>query len=162
MNSPAQPEIIEGREALGQALLEVVASSEFELRLASQCLDGRLFRQAALLEALRRRLLEQRRLSVRVLLSDPVLALREAEPLIELFRRLSSQVSIRSPSREADQFSRDLLIADERSYALRERPDQLKHNYASNDPPAARALARDFDSAWDQARPASELRRLGI
>ena len=153
---------IEGRAALSAAARELISAVSLELRIASRCLEGAIYRDRDLIDALKAQLLAQRRLRVRLLVAEPDQALREAEPLLELLRRLSSQVDIHTPHAADLAFEHEWLIADERGFVRRDRPDNLISRYAAAEALAARALAREFDAAWDRSRPASELRRLGI
>ncbi len=165
MTESAEPErgasAIEGRDAMREALIQVIGQAQSDLLISSACLEAALYKSLDVVEALKQQALAQRRLQVRCIISDPKRAMEQAEPLIELARRLSSQFEFREPAGVVHQFEEECVIADRLAYLYRDRPDNLMAKFALRDGPGAHPLVQRFDERWLNSQPSMEFRRLG-
>lgn len=157
------PLAVEGRDAFAQRACELVAMPRLQLRIMSQQLDRAIYAAPDFIEALKRQLLENRRLQVCVLLADSRVAVRNAEPLRQLAARLSSQFQFRTPpDTENPCFSDEILIADRAAYLLRSDERSLTATFASRDGPGAHLLITRFEALWNNAEPAADFRDLPL
>lgn len=151
---------LEGRGALRDAAVELLGQARRSLCIASMALEPALFRDPALLDALKYQLLEQRRLKVQILISEPRRARGHADQLIALVRRLSSQITIHEPLSSKYAFTHELWVADRSAHLRRNHPDNLISSYASHDPVGAHNLRDEFHDAWLNSVPSPEFRQL--
>ncbi len=165
MSDSVEPErgahVIEGRDAMREALIQVIGQAQRDLLVSSACLESALYKATDVVEALKQQALAQRRLRIKLIISDPKRAMEQAEPLIELARRLSSQFKFREPVGVVHQFEEECIIADRLAYLYRDRPDNLMAKFALRDGPGAHPLVQRFDERWLNSQPAMEFRRLG-
>jgi len=163
VNASAEPQALAGAEAYAEQALALVSGARLELLLQSEALDARLYRGEAFARAVQDFALASPRARVRLLVREPRAALRNAPTLIELARRLTSQIEMREPAEDAREACRgERLIADRR--AVLERPDAgaLRARLLNDAPAQGQRRAEDFDSLWNAALPSTELRRLPL
>lgn len=151
---------LEGRSALRAAAIELLGKARRSLCIASMMLEPALFRDPALLDALKYQLLEQRRLKVQILISEPRRARAHADQFIALVRRLSSQISIHEPLSSKYAFTHEWWVADRKAHLRRNHPDNLISSYAPYDPVGAHNMRDEFHDAWLKSVPSPEFRQL--
>lgn len=159
--NPREVVAIEGREALCRAMQQVIGEARRSLLMLSMHLDGALYKQHALVECLKQQLLDNRRLRVKLIISEPSVAAKQAEPFIELTRRLPSQFELREPVARIHQFEDECLIADRRAYVYRGLRNSRTAKLALHDAIGAHALRKRFDDYWQHTHPCTEFRQLG-
>ena len=152
---------VEGREAMRAALIDVIGKASRRLLILSQCLESGLYRDRAVVDAFKQQVLSQPRLEVKLIISDPKLAIQQAERLIELARRVNSKFEFREPIGSQHCFEQEVVIADRTAYFYRDRPDNLIAKHGRKDPVGAHDLKQEFDARWQNSQPAAEFRRLG-
>ncbi len=151
---------LEGRSALRDAAIELLGQARRSLCIASMMLEPALFRDSALLDALKYQLLEQRRLKVQILISEPRRARAHADQFLALVRRLSSQITIHEPQSSQHGFTHEWWVADRSAHLRRNHPDNLISSYAPHDPIGAHNMRDDFHAAWLNSVPSPEFRQL--
>ncbi|MGJ8670159.1 MAG: hypothetical protein ACSHXK_11775 [Oceanococcus sp.] len=160
MSQRADNERLEGRTALRAAATTIIEQSERELNIASAALEPSLFNSQELIDTLKYRLLERRRMRVRLLISDPRPARRNADRLLALVRRLSSQFEIHQPSRREYRFEQDLWIGDTHSFLKRESPSALYAMFNPQHSLQAKTFKDEFEQAWLKSVNSPEFRQL--
>lgn len=159
MWAPEGAEILSGREALADKLVEVIAAARGQLALLSQKLDRRLYARAELIDALTRFVLQHERCRLRVLIVDVRGASADGNSFLDWARRLPSRVELRElPTEEATQHRYERLIADGRQIVQRDHADMLEAVYLASAPRLAVDLVKDFNALWEQAQASAELR----
>lgn len=153
---------VTGSAAFADAALEVVGVARHQLALISVELDRRLFGTEAFTDKLRSFILAHRRARMRVLVHDPVAAVRNSIRLVEFGRLLSSRIEFRAVPEERRKLREEFLIADERAVLYRSSPDQLEAKHYADAPMVARSQLREFDALWNEAVVAREMSSLGI
>ena len=151
---------IEGRDALRSAVIALIEAAQRELTIASATLEPALFNDQGVIETLKNRLLERRRMTVRLLISDPQPARRNAERLVALLRRLPSQFTIHQPGRSEHSFGYDLWVADDQAFVKREDASALYAVFGKYDPLQAKTYKDAFDQAWLRSVYSPEFRQL--
>ena len=143
------------------AVAGIVANARRTAVIYSRDMDPGLLDQPEVMTALRR--FATRGGEVRLLLQDVETPQRAHAPLIPLMQRLPSAFSARVIEEPVDRLYPSAFVASDTGgwyfRPLGHRPDgetQL------DGPARVRQLRTVFDAAWERARPASELRALGI
>ncbi len=157
------PAPLEGRAALASALLAMAVGARHEILLLSVDLDRTLYGSEAFVEAIQRLALSSTRARVRVLVKQPRTAMQAAHRLVELGRRLPSRIEFRelAEERHTGQHA-DWLIADQRCFIERDRPDALLARLHGEAPLLARARTTAFLSLWEESPGCAEFRALGL
>lgn len=158
-----QPELLQGRAAFAARALELARAARGELLLLSDSLDRAVYGGEDFAEAVKRFLLDHDRARLRVLVGRPQAAARNVPHLLELARRLSSRIEFREPPEtQAEPNRGECLIADRRALLERRAPEALETQAWADAPQRGKLRAEEFDTLWNEAQPAQELRSLGI
>jgi hypothetical protein len=151
-----------GSAAFAEAALQVVGVARHELSLLSVDLERNLFGTDTFTQHLRNFILAHRRARLRVLVHDPVAAVRNSIRLVEFGRLLSSRIEFRAMPEERRKRREEFLIADERALLYRSSPDQLEAKHYPDAPMVARSHLREFEALWQESTVAREMSSLGI
>lgn len=151
---------LDGREAIHAIALQLAGQAQHGLRLFSQDLDAELYDNEAFMRAIRQVALRGREIPVRILLADAEPAIRNGHRIIEAARLLTSMIQIRRVPEELNRRREAYLLADDRGYLLRRRPDVFEATADFNAPGSVRRLGEEFDNAWSRGEVHQELRRL--
>ena len=162
---------IDGFEAAAEALTELLAGARRQIDWYSPAVAPILYGDERVDAALRRTVLDQSRLRVRLLL-PPANGWRQRCPrLAGLIERLSA-LELRVPGRsgggdrngeDRPEYGWGFVIADRRPLLVLTDPQRgLGRYHPDGDGPRGRSLQELFDTLWENARPDIELRKLGI
>jgi predicted GNAT family N-acyltransferase len=147
--------------AQSSAVGRLAAQARTELLISSPDLEPALYDRPPVLDALLRLAVHRRgRVPVRVLVADAETPIKRGHRLIELSRRFSSAIQIRSLPEELADGAEPCLLADEVGYGLRPGAarDSLLVDFA--DGGSTRRLRRRFELLWQQSSVHPGLRRL--
>lgn len=147
-------------EAMASAV-GIAMNTRRALMIYSRDMDPGLLDQPAVLGALRR--LATRGGEIRLLLQDIETPQRAHAPLIPLLQRLPSAFAVRVIDEPVDRTYPSAFIAsDTGGWYFRPLGHRLEGETQLDGPARVRQLRTVFDAAWERARPATELRALGI
>ncbi len=155
-------EVRVGLQAYADACVTVVGDARMQVAVLSHDLDARVFGSAAFVDAARSFCLAHAHAVLRILVRHPALAMRDANRLVELGRRLPSRIQFRQPDEQDHAVVEELVIADERSLLCRERHDQMETTLLRHAPLDARLKLKFFNELWERAQPAREFSELKI
>lgn len=148
------------------ALLELLAGMQRGLHLYTPYLDGRLYNDPAVLDALRDRLCAQPRLRCQWIVPPAATWRQDCPGLLRLSERLTTALQLRTlpaeEPRERPQFAQSFIIADRSALLLHADPYRLQGHYVAQAGPAIRPLLDFFTEIWEKSAADPELRRLGI
>ena len=143
------------------AVVGIVAHARRGLMIYSRDMDPGLLDQPAVLDALRG--LATRGGEIRLLLQDVETPQRAHAPLIPLLQRLPSAFAVRVIDEPVDRTYPSAFVAsDTGGWYFRPLGHRLEGETQLDGPARMRQLRTVFDGAWERARPATELRALGI
>jgi hypothetical protein len=156
------PESVLGHVEFTERALAMARCARQEVIICSHDLDRRIYGDQALVDALRKFLLEHRRGRLRGLVADQRAAMRGAHRMVELSRVLSSRIEFRQPISAPASMAGDCIIVDQRSLLLRSDPGELEASYYADAPMIAREQLRNFEQLWQHAEPAREFTDLRL
>jgi hypothetical protein len=129
------------------------------LFLFTRTMDERLYDTSAFIEAVRQLAIRGRNSDVRILVQQPDHAIKNGHRLIELSRRLSSYIAIRTVHPDFHEYNEAFLVADEIGYLHRPLADRFEGKASFYEPLEARELVRFFMKVWEiSARDPEHLR----
>ncbi len=158
--TPSSRVVFDTRADAHAATIDVARTARRAISLFSNDLEPDLFNRADVAEIFKNLILTHKFARVRILVKTPLRCVREGHRLAELANRFSSFIEIRVASLD-DQRRRDtFLVADQRAVIC--RADASRYEGIADTRSAAVALhyLEFFDTAWERAAPATELRRL--
>lgn len=153
---------LSSREDNIDVALALAAQARRNLRLITPNLEPELYDTAPFVEAVQALALHSPHTFIHVLVQDTERVIKTGHRLIELARRLTSNIAIQVPGREHKEFGSTLLIADEVGFLRRNLADRYHGIADFNAPRIARDMARQFDEMWEKSAPDPNLRRLFI
>lgn len=156
-------ELLEGEAAFAAKATALVAGARMELALLTQDLNERVYSTEAFVTALRQFVLQHSHARLRVLVNNTKRAISGGSRIVEFGRKLSTFIEFRELVEERRQVVREeYLIADGRLMLYREAPEDLEAKFYSGVPHQARLKLREFDTFWNEASTAQELRSLRL
>jgi hypothetical protein len=144
------------------AALELVTQSTQKLSIISQELDPNVYDQADFLDALRKLVVNNRYVEIRIIVFEPELIVRRGHKLIDFAGKISSFIEMRKVSEKYKSFNESVLIADEVGYLYRESTERYKGKVNFNSRRESKHLLDVFNSMWETATPDQNLRRMHI
>jgi len=99
---------------------------------------------------------------LRILLSDPYVAVQHGHRLIEMSRKFPSFVSIRETNEEYKSKPCSFMIVDGRAMVYRPHADEYKAMIHFRAGQESRRNAELFNEIWERSEPVSEIRQLFI
>jgi hypothetical protein len=157
----AQAAPVETAAQAAAAVVGIVGNTRRGLAIYSRDMDPGLLDRPEVVTALRR--LATRGGEIRLLLQDIETPQRAHAPLIPLIQRLSSAFAVRVIDEPVDRTYPSAFIAsDTGGWYFRPLGHRLEGETQLDAPARVRQLRTVFDGAWERARPASELRALGL
>ena len=152
-------ETIADNRAAAIALAEQARQS---LAIYTRDLDKRVLDHIEFVTAVKRLAIRSRYTSVRILVEDPVRAVKRGHRLIHLGHRVPSLVQFRRPAEEYLVNQAVFMVADEIGVLYRSIADRYTGRASFNDPKAARQLLSHFNQVWENSDRHPYLRRLDL
>lgn len=154
---------IDGLDAVIAAATAVVRASSRRACLFAPRLESRLWNQPAIVDALRAFAVSGREHEIRILVAEPADLARDCGALVALHQRLPTALLLRQPL-EGDEWpaSHPFLAGDDGTVLRLDGDGRLGGDKVVAEAGQRRVFQARFDSAWERARPMSELRVLGI
>ncbi len=153
---------LESREQNELAARTMVQQARRSLDIASRRLDPAIYDQVDFIESLKRMILNNRRVQIRVVVFEAQAISQRGHQLLQLAGNLSSFIELRQAAREHDDYNEDLLIADGCGYIHRLIGSRYEGGINFNDRRRAQSLLNTFEAIWTQATPSVYLRRLSL
>ena len=138
--------------------LALLQQARFSLSLYSPDLEAWLYSHSSVQGACTQFLLASPKNRLRILVRDVGRPVRQGHRLLNLARRITSNLHIRqvNPDHPCDESA--YLLADDRGLLLREQPEQYAGYALYNDPGRVRQRQAQFDQAWDISLSDPDLR----
>lgn len=156
-----RPAPVETAAQAQAATVAVLASTRRAAFVYSRDMDPGLLDRPEVLTAFRR--LAVRSGEIRLLLQDVATPQRAHAPLIALAQRLPTAFAIRVIEEPVDlTYPSALAASDTGGWYFRPLGHRLEGEFMLDGAARMRQLRTVFDAAWERARPATELRALGI
>ena len=139
-------------------VLALIQQAQRSLCLYSDDLEPWLYHHSSIQQACTRLLLAHPRNQLRILVADPTRAVKEGHRLLQLARRLTSNVHIRKLHPDYPEPNGTYLLADDCGLLERPKADQYAGYALYRDPARVRIRQAEFDKAWDHGQSDANLR----
>lgn len=141
-----------------QHALAMLQQATRALCIYSTDLEPWLYHHSSIQQACTRLLLAHPRNQLRILVADPTRAVKEGHRLLQLARRLTSNVHIRKLHPDYPKPNGTYLLADDCGLLERPKADQYAGYALYRDPARVRIRQAEFDKAWDHGQSDANLR----
>jgi HEPN domain-containing protein len=142
--------------------LSMLQQTRRNVAILSRHLDGRLYNTTEFIQALTNLAVQHPRCRIRVLLRDMEPLVKYGHRIIELSRRLSSIIGIRTIHEDYREYNEAYMVFDERGIIKRRYADRYEGIANFNDPKQAQEMLSFFNEVWNVSEPDPNLRRLHI
>ena len=154
--------ILDGSSDNYASALAMLQQTRRDVAILSRQMDGRLYDTAEFIQALSQLASQHPRCRIRLLLKEIEPLVKYGHRIIELSRRLSSMIGIRTIHEDYREYNEAFMVFDERGVVKRRYADRYEGIANFNDPKQARELLSFFDEVWNISEPDPNLRRLHI
>jgi len=151
---------LDSRAEAQHAIELMSAQVQSTLELFSRELDPVLYASEPFLAALQTLCQRNRKARVRMLVQEPVDAVRRNPRLIDLARRLSSSIEIRRPHQDYRHYNEAFLIADACGLIHQKFADRYEGTANFYAPIEAQRKLEFFTEVWERSQVHPEFRRL--
>ena len=155
------PATIQTRDQATAAFEQLILASTTALNIVSYRLNPALFNDAALTESLRQKILQRRRMLIRILIRQPRQAVVNGPRFLALARLLSSNFEMRAAPRDTS-LTASLIICDRHSMIYRPSFERWDGQLITADPIRIKEWLETFDSVWENASETPELREIRL
>lgn len=153
---------LEHSETVREVALSLATQARRGIDVVSRHLDPTLYDNEAFATALRALVVGSHRAQVRILLLDSAPVVARGHRLVELARRLSSYIAIRTPAPEHKDLNEAWLVADTTGYLYRRFSDRYEATANFADRRLSGSLTNRFGEIWQRAQPDVNMRRLHL
>jgi len=136
----------------------VAGLSQRTLAIYTQDLEPQLYDHDPFLDAVKRLVLARSYARVRVLIADPMRAIRDGNRFVAMARRLTSYIDMRNVAKELRNNPAAFIIADDKALVYRLQASRWDGIAELNDPPIARKYLAYFDEVWHASESDLEYR----
>jgi hypothetical protein len=150
--------VVSTLEDYRSAVVEVTSGARHHLSIYTPDLEAVLYDQDCFLEPLKRLVLARSHGRVRVLIRDPFRATREGHRFMQMARRLTSCIALRSVPPEHRDDACAYIVADNRAIAYRPNAARWIGFVELNDDGIDRRHVERFEHIWSRSRAQPELR----
>ncbi|MGB5439471.1 MAG: hypothetical protein WBN57_08215 [Gammaproteobacteria bacterium] len=153
---------LQSRDDIRTTAVEIARQANHNLLLHTMNLEAAIFDQRPFLDAVTRFVLNHHEARFLILVQDGRKAIQQSNRLIELARRMSSQIQFRRPAPQHRDFQKTILLNDRAGYLLCPPPGRFECSASINNPGMARDLGKYFMEVWEHAEADVETRRLDL
>ena len=153
---------MQSREQVRAMAQSLAMQSQRELLLHTESMEPEIFDQQAFLDAVSSLVRKHQNAHVWILVEDGHKVVQHGHRLIELSRRLGTNIQIRRPPVQYRNYGKTFLLCDEVGYFYRPLARRYEGIANFNDPGQAAMLKKYFMEVWEQSQAEGEMRRLHL
>ncbi len=155
--------LLHGPEAFLKHLERCLQSTRRQVDILSEDLDRELFSNETICDLLSLAARAHRQAKIRVLIKQPLAAIKSRHRFVALQQRLPSKIEFKELKYELENNTRAYIVVDQRKVLLQHH-DGVYDGFCNTDAPQeARTLLEEFDWLWArQSHAIVELRNLSL
>jgi hypothetical protein len=154
--------VISSREEMRQAAIDVASESSRKISIFTHDLEPGIYDDPDFLEVVKRLCLSQTYARVRVLIADPMRAIKNGNNFVHLGRRLNTYIEFRHVREDLRTHAEAFCIADETALVYRLQASRWEGIADTYEPAVAKLYGKMFDEIWQASEVEIEFRQLGI
>ena len=153
---------LNGLEENYAAILELAYSARHSIDIFTPDLDRRLLSRQSLMQTLKGFIKISPKSRIRVIVTDPSMAIRYDHLLIEMSQEFSSFIQIKKTHREYQHLPYSYMLVDGKASLYRPLADEYKAKLELTDSKEARQLQAEFEEIWNVSELVPGIKRLFI
>lgn len=154
--------VISTREEMRQAAIEVVRGATRKVSIFTHDLEPGIYDNPEFLEIIKRLVLSQSYARIRVLIADPLRAIKNGNNFVHLGRRLNTYIEFRHVREDLRTHAEAFCIADGSALVYRLQASRWEGITDTYEPKIANLYGKMFDEIWLDSEVEMEFRQIGI
>jgi hypothetical protein len=155
-------QVLSSKEEIRAAVAQVTSVADRTLAILTHDLEPEIYDHDDFLEILKRFVLARPFARVRVLIADPVRAMKDGNRFVSMGRRLNSYIEFRNVKPQYRNHPEAFCIGDEHAIVYRARAESWEGMSDTYQPAVARRYLDMFDELWQACEIEPELRQLQL
>jgi hypothetical protein len=153
--------VISTHEEMRDAAIQVVSEASRRVSIFTHDLEPGIYDDPEFLEIVKRLVLSQTYARIRVLIAEPMKAVKNGNDFVHLGRRLNTYIEFRHVREDLRTHSEAFCIADETALVYRLQASRWEGIADTHEPAVAGLYGRMFDEIWLASETKSEFRQIG-
>ena len=154
--------VISSKEEMRRAVIDVASVASRRVSIYTHDLDPGIYDDPDFLEIVKHLVLSQTYARIRVLIADPVRAIKNGNAFVYLGRRLNTYIEFRHVREDLRTHAESFCIADETALVYRLQASRWEGIADTYEPAVAKLYGKMFDEIWLASEVEIEFRQLGI
>ena len=154
--------VISTHEEMRDAAIQVVSEASRRVSIFTHDLEPGIYDDPEFLEIVKRLVLSQTYARIRVLIAEPMKAVKNGNDFVHLGRRLNTYIEFRHVREDLRTHAEAFCIADETALVYRLQAPRWEGIADTYEPAVARLYGKMFDEIWLASEVETEFRQLGI
>ncbi len=154
--------VITTRNEMRDAAVSIVTRATRKVSIFTHDLEPGIYDNPDFLDVVKRLVLAQTYARVRVLIADPMRAVKNGNNFVHLARRLNTFIEFRHVREDLRTHDEAYCIADERALVYRLQAARWDGIADTDEPAVARGYLKVFDGLWSASEAVAEFRRIGV
>ena len=154
--------ILSTSDEIRDAVVSITRQAERALTILTPDLEPEIYDHEAFLETLKKFVLARGYARVRVLITDPVRAMKTGNEFVNMGRRLNSYIEFRNAKEEDRGRQEAFCIADDSALVYRIDSSRWEGMADTNEPAVARKYLEEFDELWNACAMEPTLRLMQL
>lgn len=155
-------QVLSTKEEVRAAVAQITSLADRSLVILTHDLEPEIYDHDDFLETLKRFILARSFARVRVLIADPIRAMKDGNRFVSMGRRLNSYIEFRNVKPKYRNHAEAFCIADEHALVYRARAESWQGMSDTYQPQVARRYLDTFDELWLACEIEPELRQLHL
>jgi len=154
--------VISTREETREAVIAIAREAVRKVSIFTHDLEPGIYDDPDFLEIIKRLVLSQTYARIRVLIADPIRAIKNGNNFVHLGRRLNTYIEFRHVREDLRTHAESFCIADEKALLYRLQANRWDGIADTYEPAVAKLYGSMFDEIWLASEVEVEFRQLGI
>lgn len=154
--------VVTTREEMRQAAITMAKLAKRRISIFTHDLEPGIYDDPDFLEVVKRLVLSQTYTRIRVLIADPMRAIKNGNNFVHLGRRLNTYIEFRHVREDLRSHSEAFCIADDTALVYRLQASRWEGIADTHEPSIAKMYGNMFDEIWQASEVEMEFRQLGI
>ncbi len=154
--------VISTREETREAVIAIAKEATRKVSIFTHDLEPGIYDDPDFLEIIKRLVLSQTYARIRVLIADPIRAIKNGNNFVHLGRRLNTYIEFRHVREDLRTHGEAFCIADEKALLYRLQAGRWEGIADTYEPAVAKLYGTMFDQIWLDSEVEMEFRQLRI
>ena len=154
--------VISTRDEMREAAIAIAKQAKRRVSIFTHDLEPGIYDDPEFLEVIKRLVLSQTYSRIRVLIADPMRAIKNGNNFVHLGRRLNTYIEFRHVRDDLRTHAEAFCIADETALVYRLQASRWEGIADTHEPSVAKLYGKMFDEIWLASEVEMEFRQLGV